>query len=84
MEAGRSYEDRLAEQHKQVENAKVEIAKPFPDEVVLEEKCKRLDELNSELNMNKKDNELAEDDAVEVDESDRDMREEKEHDSDVR
>ena len=61
-------EDRLAELHKQVENAKAEIAKPFPDEAILEEKSKRLDELNLELNMDKRENELAEDE-VETDET---------------
>lgn len=59
-------EERLAELHRQVENAKAEIAKPFPDEELLESKCKRLDELNSELNMDKRENELA-DDASEQD-----------------
>lgn len=59
-------EERLAELHKQVENVKAEIAKPFPDEELLESKCKRLDELNSELNMDKRENELA-DDASEQD-----------------
>ncbi len=54
-------EEHLAELHIQVENAKVEITKPFPDEAVLEEKSRRLDELNSKLNMDKRENEIAED-----------------------
>ena len=48
----------LAELHRQVENAKSEIAKPFPDEAILEEKCRRLDKLNAELNMDKRENEI--------------------------
>ena len=53
--------ERLRNLHLQVENAKAEIAAPFPDEAVLEEKSKRLDVLNAELNMDKKENELADD-----------------------
>jgi hypothetical protein len=48
----------LGELHRQVENAKAEIAKPFPDEAVLEEKSRRLVELNAELNMDKQENEI--------------------------
>ena len=46
------------ELHKQVENAKTEIAKPFAREVELEEKCKRIAELNAELNMDRHENEI--------------------------
>mgnify|MGYP000548488912 FL=1 len=42
-----------------MENAKAELLKPFPREAELNEKQARLDILNSELNMNKKENELA-------------------------
>jgi hypothetical protein len=48
----------LDELHKQVENAKAEIAKPFPDEAVLEEKSNRLAELNAELDMDRRENEI--------------------------
>ena len=48
----------LDELHKQVENAKAEIAKPFPDEAVLEEKSRRLAELNAELDMDRRENEI--------------------------
>ena len=51
-------ETQLAEYHRQVENAKIEIAKPFADEAILEEKSRRLDELNAELNMDRKENEI--------------------------
>lgn len=50
--------DRLKELHVQVENAKAEIEKPFPDEELLREKSKRLDELNTELNLDHAENEL--------------------------
>lgn len=52
------YELLLEELHKQVENAKAEIAKPFPREAELDEKCRRLAELNAELNMDKRENEI--------------------------
>ena len=51
-------EYELVELHKQVENAKAEIEKPFVDEALLQEKCRRLDELNAELNMDKRENEI--------------------------
>lgn len=50
--------ERLAELHKQVENAKIEIAKPFPREEELAEKSKRLAEVNAMLDMDKRENEL--------------------------
>ena len=55
-------EDRLTELHKQVENAKAEAEAPFPDEDLLQEKSKRLDELDAELNLDKAENEIADDD----------------------
>ena len=51
-------EYQLEELHKQVENAKAEIAAPFPLEAELDEKCKRLAELDAELNMDKRENEI--------------------------
>ena len=50
--------DQLVELHKQIENAKAEVAAPFSREAELSEKVKRLDELNSELNMDKRESEL--------------------------
>lgn len=50
--------ERLAELKQQIENAKREVATPFPREEELTEKLKRLDELNAELNMDKYENEL--------------------------
>ena len=57
-ESKQSCEIRLQELYKQIENAKAEIAAPFPQEAELEEKCRRLDELNAELNMDKPENEI--------------------------
>lgn len=53
---------QLTELHTQIENAKAEIAKPFPREAELNEKCTRLAELNAELNLDKAGNEIADDD----------------------
>ena len=53
-----TYMAELGELHRQVENAKAEIAKPFPDEAVLEEKSKQLVELNAELDMDRHENEI--------------------------
>ena len=55
-----TYMAELGELHRQVENAKAEIAKPFPDEAVLEEKSRRLAELNAELDMDRHENEILE------------------------
>ena len=51
-------EAQLVEFHRQIEIAKAEIAKPFADEEILEAKSRRLDELNAELNMDRKENEI--------------------------
>ena len=48
----------LANTKVQFENAKVEVKKPFPREEELQEKSRRLDELNILLNMDKKENEI--------------------------
>ncbi len=60
---------QLAELQKQVENAKAEIEAPFPAEAELEDKCKRLDALNAELNMDKRENELADNDPEQDDDT---------------
>ena len=44
----------------QYETAKIEVTKEFPNEDELNEKTKRLDELNILLNMDKKENEILE------------------------
>ena len=53
--------DQLAELHKQIENAEAEVAAPFPREEELQTKMKRLDELNAELNMDRRESELVDD-----------------------
>ena len=52
-------QSELAGLHEQVENAKTQLTKPFPDEAELTEKSRRLDELNAELNMDQRENEIA-------------------------
>ena len=51
--------EQLENTKTQMENAKIEVQKPFPQEAELAEKMKRLDELNILLNMDKRDNEIA-------------------------
>ena len=57
----------------QMENAKVEVQKPFPQEEELKVKTAWLNELNTLLDMDKRDNELVDgergDDAEELDRS---------------
>ena len=53
--------EQLENTKTQMENAKTEVQKPFPQEAELTEKMKRLDELNILLNMDKRDNEIADD-----------------------
>ena len=45
----------------QLENAKIEVQEPFPKEDELKEKSARLDELNVMLNMDKRGNEIVDD-----------------------
>jgi len=51
-------EELLESTQTQLENAKVEVQKPFPREEELKTKTARLDELNILLNMDKHDNEI--------------------------
>ncbi len=51
--------DQLTELHRQLENAKDEVIKPFSREEELMAKSKRLDELNAELNMDRRENVIA-------------------------
>ena len=44
--------------HVQLENAKVEVQKPFPQEAELKTKTARLNELNALLNLDKTENEI--------------------------
>lgn len=62
----------LGELHSPVEHAKVEIAKPFLDETILEEKSRWMVELNVELDMDRWENEIV--DGVEEQREKRDGR----------
>ena len=66
-----------------MENAKAEVAKPFPDEAVLEEKSKRLAELNAELDMDRRENEIV-DGAEEQGEEEREEKSKNRDDRDDR
>ena len=46
-------EQQLSDLHQQMETARVEVQKPFPQEQELNEKCARLAELDAELNIDK-------------------------------
>ena len=72
-ERKKNNETNLAEVHRQIEIAKAEIAKPFADEEILEEKSRRLAELNAELNMDRKENEIV-DGAEEITEDGQDKK----------
>ena len=72
-ERKKNNEVSLAEVHRQIEIAKAEIAKPFADEEILEEKSRRLAELNAELNMDRKENEIV-DGAEEITEDGQDKK----------
>ena len=52
------YKEKRKNLEIQVENAKQEVAKPFPREDELKEKSARLDQLNILLNMDKRENEI--------------------------
>jgi len=72
--------DRLVETTKQLENAKIEVGKPFPQEDVLSEKMERLAELNALLDMDHKENEIV-DGEVSTDEPERGERQKSEPDA---
>ena len=56
------YQEQLANVNVQLENAKQEVEKPFPQEDELKRKSARLDELNILLNMDKRENEIVDGD----------------------
>lgn len=63
-------EERLADTRVQLENAKAEVERPFPQEEELSQKLERLAELNSLLDMDHHDNEIV-DGEVEQEERDK-------------
>ena len=64
----KDYEQALEDTKAQLETAKVEVQKPFAQEKELATKSARLEELNALLNMDQRDNELAEPSAEEMEE----------------
>ncbi len=60
--------DQLENTKVQFENAKIEVEKPFPQEEELSRKSKRLDELNILLNLDKRENEIVEENEEQCDE----------------
>lgn len=64
----KDYEQALEDTKAQLETAKVEVEKPFAQEEELATKSARLEELNALLNMDQRDNELAEPSAEEMEE----------------
>ncbi len=60
--------EQLGDIRTQLENAKVEVEKPFPHEDELKTKTERLAELNSLLDMDKKDNEIVDGEREDKDE----------------
>ena len=49
---------RIEDIEKQLENAKIEVKKPFPQEELLKEKMKKLEELNILLKINEKEKQV--------------------------
>ena len=68
-------ETELAHTKEQLETAKSEAQRPFPQEDELKEKQARLDELNIELNMDKRENEVLDSDREEEEPDGRSERE---------
>ncbi|MBP9987973.1 MAG: hypothetical protein KBT46_00590 [Ruminococcus sp.] len=73
-----SCREQLENTKVQLANARVEVEAPFPHEEELKQKSARLAELNAMLNLDKKDNEVADDDRD--DEPETPVREEKDRD----
>lgn len=69
--------EQFVELYKQISIVKVEIKKPIPYEDELNAMCKRLDELNVELNLDKRENEL-------VDDAEEQVKEEQEENKRIR
>ena len=69
-------EERLGDTKVQLENAKVEVERPFPQEEELSQKMERLAELNALLDMDHHDNEIVDGEPDMVDSSERDRSKE--------
>ena len=62
----------------QLENAKAEVERPFPQEEELSQKMERLAELNALLDMDHRDNEIVEGEIEEKEQFEREKNQEKE------
>lgn len=69
-------EERLADTKVQLENAKAEVERPFPQEEELSQKMERLAELNALLDMDHKDNEIVDGEPDVADSPERDRSKE--------
>ena len=69
-------EERLADTKVQLENAKAEVERPFPQEEELAQKMERLAELNALLDMDHKDNEIVDGEPDVADSSEKDRSKE--------
>ena len=69
-------EERLADTKVQLENAKAEVERPFPQEEELSQKMERLAELNALLDMDHHDNEIVDGEPDMADSSERDRSKE--------
>ncbi len=69
-------EERLGDTRVQLENAKAEVERPFPQEEELSQKMERLAELNALLDMDHKDNEIVDGEPDVADSSERDRSKE--------
>ena len=67
-------QEALKHVESQLETAKEEAQRPFPQEDELKEKQARLDQLNIELNMDQRDNDLVDDDRIDDSPSDRENK----------
>ena len=63
----------------QLESAKEQVARPFPQEEELKTKSARLDELNILLDMDKKDNEVLDDGEISEEDAERNQPQKKDH-----
>ena len=61
----------------QLESAKEQVARPFPQEEELKTKSARLDELNIMLDMDKKDNEVLDDGEISEEDAERNQPQKK-------
>ena len=58
LSSSMTFAEQLENTRVQLENAKAEVQKPFPQEEELKTKSARLNELNAMLNLDKRENEI--------------------------